>query len=734
MSTDRAQIIAEALDQFSAGLSVLDQDLRVVYTNAVARKVLELPDELFAAGPPNLADIIRFNSRRGEYGPGDVEAQVEARIALARQRVPHNFHRTRPDGTILEIRGMPTRDGGFITTYTDVTDRARAEALIRGQAKILAMIAMGAPLQSVLSDLLSLVDAQLQGIKSSILLLDGQRLRHGAAPSLPEAYCKLVDGIEIGPDVGSCGSAAYRKAPVFVMDIESDPLWSQFVELARPYGFRSCWSTQIVSVSGEVLGTFAMYSGTVRAPTQREFDLIEVATRIAGIAIDRQRAEDRIKYMATHDALTGVLSRSALAPRLDAALAAAEKNGRRISLVFVDLDNFKLVNDSLGHKAGDDLLRIIGARMRAAVTADEAIVRLGGDEFVLILDDSDDADRPTPQRVEALRLSIAQPVLLGGREFSATCSMGIASYPEDGRDAAALLANADAAMYRAKSTGRNSVRAYANGEEAESALVLKDDLGQALRRGQLGLVYQPLVEIGTGLVVGMEALLRWHHPQRGVIPPAEFIRLAEETGAIVEIGRWVLQESCRQAMQWQSHSAEPVRICVNVSPRQFKNPDLVDDVAQALMESGLPAGCLELELTENMLMHDVDDAIVLMEQLRDIGVNLSIDDFGTGYSNLSALRNFPVTRLKIDKSLLADLDSSGRATMRAVVALGHALRMSVVAEGVESADQLTFLQSIACDEGQGFHIARPVVAGEVAGLIGRNHARFTHRPDDALAS
>lgn len=732
--SEREKFLEAVLDQFPEGVSVMDRNLQVVFTNTAARRVLDLPDALFANGPPNLADVIRFNSLRGEYGPGDVDALVEARLALARQFVAHSFQRTRPDGTIIEVRGVPTRDGGFITTYTDLTHRERAEALIRGQAKILAMIAMGAPLSGVLDELMRLVDSQLQGILSSTLLLDGPYLRHGAAPSLPEAYCKLVDGIAIGPRVGSCGTAAFRKAPVFVLDIPNDPLWADFVPLVEPYGFRSCWSTPIVSVSGEVLGTFAMYSKAVRAPTQREFDLIDVATRIAGIAIDRQRAEDRIKYMASHDELTGALNRSALAPSLDVAVRAAEEKGHRVSFVFIDIDNFKLINDSLGHKAGDDLLRIVVERMRGALAPDEVIVRLGGDEFVLLLGEHGFA-QDVAARVDALRQSIAAPVRVGDREFSTTCSMGIATFPEDGRDAATLLANADAAMYRAKSTGRNSVRLYAPGLElnSNSKFALQEELRLALQRGEFHLVYQPLVDIDTGAIVAMEALLRWQHPSRGLVSPAEFIPLAEETGLIIDIGRWVLLEACRQGKIWQSQSGMPVRMCVNVSPRQFKDCDLVGDVAQALHESGLAPGGLELEVTENMLMQDVGEATLLMEQLRDIGVHLSIDDFGTGYSNLSALRSFPVTRLKIDKSLLPNLDASGRAMTRAVVSLGHALGVKVVSEGVETAEQLTFLRSIGCDEAQGYYLTRPVTARDAGLMIERNRERGMG-PGAALAS
>jgi diguanylate cyclase (GGDEF)-like protein len=731
---NRESFLETVLDQFPEGVSVLDGDLRVVYTNASAKQVLDLPDALFSTGTTTLADVIRFNALRGEYGPGDTEAQVEARIALARQFVAHSFQRKRPDGTTIEVRGVPMRGGGFITTYSDVTHRERADALIGGQAKILAMIAMGAPLSGVLDELMRLVDSQLQGIFSSTLLLDGLFLRHGAAPALPEEYCKLIDGIAIGPNVGSCGTAAFRKASVFVLDIPNDPLWAAFAPLVEPYGFRSCWSTPILSISGEVLGTFAMYSKTQRAPTEREFDLIDVATRIAGIAIDRQRAEDRIKYMAAHDALTGALNRSALAPCLDAAIEAAEALGRRVSLVFVDIDNFKLINDSLGHQSGDDQLKLVVSRIRAALAPGETIVRLGGDEFVLLLGD-EAGGTDVGARVDALRQAIAVPARIGDREFSTTCSMGVATFPGDGRDAATLLANADAAMYRAKTTGRNSVRLYAPGIELNSngKFALQEELRQALARQEFHLVYQPLVDIETGAIMAMEALLRWEHPTRGLVGPVEFIPLAEETGMIIAIGRWVLREACRQGKIWQAQSGSPVRMCVNVSPRQFKDCDLVGDVSRALFESGLAPDCLELEVTENMLMQDVDEATALMEQLRDLGVHLSIDDFGTGYSNLSALRTFPVTRLKIDKSLLPNLDASGRAMTRAVVSLGHALGVKVVSEGVETAEQLSFLRSIGCNEAQGYYLTRPVAAQDAGHMIDRNRAQRAV-PAAALAS
>ena len=605
----------------------------------------------------------------------------------------------------------------------DITERKLADALRDGQAQILEMIAMGAPLEDVLDRLVRLIESQLTGIFASILLVDrdGARLRHGAAPSLPEAYVKAVDGVRIGPKAGSCGTAAYRREPVMVADVMTDPLWADFKGLAAAHGLRSCWSTPILSNRGEVRGVFAMYSKEVREPSPVEMRLVDVTTRMAGIAIERKLAEDRIQFMANHDALTGLPNRTLLDDRLSQALFYAQRYERWVTVAFVDLDNFKDINDSLGHNAGDELLKAVAKRMVACLRATDTVVRLGGDEFVILLFDQPKNANVVSASLQKIQAAIAEPVQVDGHTLRVTGSFGVANYPDDGTDADALLANADAAMYRAKEIGGDNFQFYTPELNARvhEKFLLQEELRNALARSEFVLHYQPQVDLRTGRVFAVEALIRWNHPTQGMLSPINFIPMAEETGLITPIGDWVLHEACRQNKAWQDAGLPPMTVCVNVSARQFKDKSLVGRVVSALHDSGLEAKYLELELTESVIMLDVEQAVAMMSALQGLGVHLSIDDFGTGYSSLSALKNFPVVRLKIDKSFINDLatNDNDKAVASAVISLAKKLNLRVIAEGVETDEQLAFLRENNCDEMQGYHFSRPIGARELEAFL-----------------
>jgi len=362
---------------------------------------------------------------------------------------------------------VPVRDDrngifGLVGIARDITGRKQADTLREGQSQILRMIASSAPLEEVLERLMLLVESQSTGIHASVLLLDddGSHLRNGAAPSLAPAYTKAIDGVRIGPRVGSCGTAAFRREAVIVKDIMDDPLWEGIRELPAAHGYRSCWSTPIFSHQGAVLGTFAMYSATVREPSEAETRQIEVATNIAGIAIERKQSEDRIRFLANHDTLTGLPNRALLESRLSQAISNADRQQCWVTVVFVDLDNFKIVNDSLGHNAGDELLKTVSSRMADCVRTTDTVIRLGGDEFIVLFFDQPKRADVISARIQALRAAIATPVHLRGHELSVTSSMGIAIYPGDGADADTLMANADVAMYRAKELGRDNFQFY----------------------------------------------------------------------------------------------------------------------------------------------------------------------------------------------------------------------------------------------------------------------------------
>lgn len=625
--------------------------------------------------------------------------------------------------TKVPLRNDRNEIFGLVGIARDITERKRADVLRDGQSQILQMIAMSAPLEEVLRHLMHLVESQLTGIYGSVLLLDddGIHLRNGAAPSLAAAYTRAIDGIRIGPKAGSCGTAVYRRETVIVADTTLDPLWEEFRELATTHGYRSCWSTPILSHQGAVLGTFALYSATVREPTAVETRLIDAATRIAGIAIERKQSEDRIRFLANHDALTGLPNRALLKDRLSQALLYAQRYDRWVTVVFVDLDNFKIVNDSLGHNAGDALLKTVASRMVDCVRASDTVVRLGGDEFVVLLLDQPKSADIISETVQKLRAAIAEPINADGHDLRVTGSIGIANYPNDGVDADVLLANADAAMYRAKEIGRDNFQFYtpALNTKAHEKFLFQEELRNAVVRSEFVLVYQPQVDLRSGRIFAVEALIRWNHPTLGMVPPIKFIPIAEETGLIVPIGDWVLHEACRQNKAWQDAGLPHVSVCVNVSARQFREKNMIARVVSALTDSGLEAKYLELELTESLIMQDVEQAVETMKELQSLGVNLSIDDFGTGYSSLSALKNFPVARLKIDKSFISDLptNESDKAVASAVILLGQKLNLRVIAEGVETEDQVAFLRENNCDEMQGYHFSKPIAAQAIEELL-----------------
>jgi diguanylate cyclase (GGDEF)-like protein/PAS domain S-box-containing protein len=435
---------------------------------------------------------------------------------------------------------------------------------------------------------------------------------------------------------------------------------------------------------------------------------------------ERKLAEERMLHLAHHDALTGLPNRSLISDRLELAIAQAQRSAGSVLVAFIDLDGFKLVNDGLGHNAGDELLKVVADRMTACLRAGDTVGRFGGDEFVLLLTETG-AVADAAQVLERVREEVLRSIVLSGQEVQVSCSIGVAVYPHDGGDAETLLMHADAAMYRAKDMGKNNCQFYTCEMNAhiEEKLALLEGLRCALDEGQFHLLYQPKVDLRDGRVFGVEALVRWQHPQHGVIGPDRFIPLAEESGMIVALGDWVLRTACAQNRAWQLAGLAPLRISVNVSPRQFEEQGLVQRVALALADSGLAAEWLELEVTEGVIMRDLAQAVAKMAEVRAMGVSLSIDDFGTGYSSLSALKSFPISTLKIDKSFVRDLgrNAGDEAIASSIIGLAHRLKLRVIAEGVETEQQRSFLRENGCDEMQGYLFSRPVSPQQLVALL-----------------
>ncbi len=435
---------------------------------------------------------------------------------------------------------------------------------------------------------------------------------------------------------------------------------------------------------------------------------------------ERKRAEDRIQYMASHDEMTDLANRATFVRRLEGAIREAEGRRERFAVLFVDLDRFKNVNDTLGHEAGDLLLKETARKLKRCLEPADLLARFGGDEFVVLTQCGSGA-RHAEATARNLISAAIQPVAIHGHECRVTASVGVAVFPEDGLDAQSLIKNADMAMYAAKEEGKNTFQFYCRdkGTLSVERLALETALRSALERDEFSIQYQPQVSIETGRITGAEALLRWWSRDLGSVSPVQFIPVAEESGLIVPIGLWVLETACTQAMAWQRAGLEPLRLAVNLSQRQLKDPKLVGEIERILATTGLPPHLLELEITESMIMHKVEQAVEVLGAIKRLGVRLAIDDFGTGYSSLAQLKRFPIDTLKVDRSFIREIpeDAEDMAITEAIIAMGRTLGVTVIAEGVESEEQCSFLSLRACDEIQGYYFARPCHPDQMAEML-----------------
>ncbi len=640
--------------------------------------------------------------------------------------------RLRRDGTPVHLRvsAAPVHDAsgraiGFLSIITDDTQRKRAEQRSNLETMVTLLLADAHSVEEAMPRVIRTVCEGLDYAYGARWVVDNKEkvMRCSESwcapePALEEFRTLSAERVELPGKPGGLNRRVWATGvPVWHEDLSQVVMYRR--EPALNAGLRSAFAFPIL-VGGEFYGTMEFFG---RGARPRDDQVLEVAQTVGsqiGQFIGRKQAETNLQFYASHDPLTGLFNRGIFNERLQQALAQAVRFERSLALLFIDLDGFKLVNDTFGHSAGDTMLIEIAARLRATLREGDVIARMGGDEFVVLVEEFGEAVQIGEVAKKVLD-TVSRPVMLQGQECQVTTSIGISTYPVDGRDGQTLLKNADIAMYRAKEQGKNSFRFHSPQMNVHLAerLSLESNLRRAMERGELLLLYQPKVGMRDGQVTGVEALVRWRHPTQGMINPAEFVPIAEDTGLIMVIGEWILQTACNQVRAWQQQGMPWLRMAVNLSGRQFAQENLIQVVREALHNASIDPSRLDLEITEGMVIRNPDRAVRLFAQLRELGVRLTLDDFGTGYSSLGYLMRCPVDGVKIDRSFVHDLPGSddGAAVARAVIAMAHSLKLHVTAEGVETREQWEFLRELKCDEMQGHYFSAPMPADVITGLL-----------------
>ncbi|MGE6918133.1 sensor domain-containing protein [Achromobacter kerstersii] len=600
-----------------------------------------------------------------------------------------------------------------VDVLTDITPTKVHEVL---QRRVLQAMVNEASVVEVMNMVCREVERLAPEVAATVLRVDDTgHLRPLAAPSMPAAYTDALDGVKIGPQAGACGTSAFLGRPVIVPDIATDPLWDEYRHLPLPEDVRACWSSPIKSSDGRVIGTFCFYFRERRLPDDFHHRLVDVCVYLCALALEREEARARIRQLAFYDELTGLPNRNLLLAQAEQAIARAEPERKRVAVLFLDLDRFKQVNDTLGHPIGDALLRDVAQRLRRLARPADIVGRLSGDEFVMLMPDFEHG-RLTAA-AEHILVALAQPFSVGGITLNPSVSIGISVFPENGRDMDTLLRHADMAMYQAKTAGRNRISFFSAemNRQAQERLALEAALRDALEAKALRLHYQPQVGLKNGSLYGVEALARWRHPTLGDISPVRFVPLAEECGLIGDLGDWAVREACSQLSIWRNNGLRVPSVSVNLSATNFHNLNLPRMIAATLAEFGLAPADLMLEITEGVVLDATAGTLRTIAELHRLGVRLSMDDFGTGYSSLGHLRRLIVDELKLDRSFVQGLESddAARALTSAVIRIGESLSLPVVAEGVENEEQRRFLIEQGCAAGQGFLFSPPLPANDL---------------------
>ncbi|RUP00407.1 GGDEF domain-containing protein [Hyphomicrobium sp.] len=576
--------------------------------------------------------------------------------------------------------------------------------------ELLVGIALGDSLSNVMTAFCRGIEALAPDVVCSVIGVDDDgRMRPIAGPSLPESYAEAISGIQVGPDVGSCGTAIYLRTAIEVCDIETDPLWAPYKSLALPYGLHACWSCPIQSQDGRVLGAFGLYFREKRYSNAFERRIVAECLNFCAIAIANSEARARLNNLAFFDPLTGLGNRATLENRLPLILQRANERQHSVTIYHIDIAEFQAINDLHGRIHGDMTLARVGHLLRSVAADSDLIVRTGGDQFLVVKSARKEDFDPEEFAQDIVHGIYGGHRLDSGEEVMIDVRVGLASFPADGRQQDELLEHAETALRRAKRSGRTHVKFEPRMEyEKRQRRSLERDIKLAIERRELSLVFQPQVDAKSGAIQAFEALVRWTHSELGPISPVQFIPIAEGNGAIHAIGEFVLTRACEEAARWN----EKMRVAVNVSAAQIVRNDFVQLVANVLSQTNLDPARLELEVTESLFVQDLTTATATLRRLKRLGVSVAMDDFGTGYSSLSTLRAFPFDRIKVDRSFVSDMVHSpdAAAIVNSVVGLGRTMGLRVVAEGVESQEQVAMLRLIGCHEIQGYLFGKPLPA------------------------
>lgn len=717
---NRVQVTLESIPEAVIGV---DRQDRIDYINSSAEMMTGWSRGT-ALGKP-LNEVLRLKS-----APNPTPDQTSEGISTL----------LRKDGSSLQVelaislsqRGRDPKNFGKVIAFRDIThsEQVRQNLLISNQHqrilnKLLQISSRNLSLDELLNTALDIIlstEWLATYPKGGIFLTEQDiQLSLKAHRNMDPALLSTCDLVPFGYCL--CGKAALNRQLAFTPCLNTD-------HEIRTDGMEEHGHYHVPLLSGDiVIGLLMLYVEHGHQATEEEIGFLESVGKSLSTLIDQKRAEEKIQYLAYYDQLTDLSNRQRLNDHLEMAIARARRQRTGVAVMLLDLDRFKDVNDGLGHSRGDLLLIEVARRLKTCTRDSDVVARQGGDEFAIVMPDlsADPAVASGQATIMANRVrnALGETFTLDNHEFVLSSCMGVAFHPSDSNNAADMLKHANAALQHAKAGGRNSFQAYSadmNKNLAER-LTMEKDLRLAIAQNQLTLFYQPRVDMSTGRVNGAEALIRWPHPERGMISPAKFIPLAEDTGLIIDIGAWVLRTACQQLMEWadQGHCRGLEMVSVNVSPVQFRQPNFCETVRSIVEETRIAPERLELELTEGMLMHNKESVLETLRELKDIGFHLAIDDFGTGYSSLSYLKRFPVDVLKIDQSFVRDIatDTDDAEIVRAIIAMARALRLKVIAEGVETEDQLEFLKAHRCESYQGYYFSRPIAPAEIESLVNR---------------